>query len=183
MVCPDYLDRIMELQEATLPARDRQAVEDHLRGCEPCRRFAQRLEQLDTAMTASCSAPGLSADFKARLMQRLDLEAVVPSKEAIDARKRDLEAEYRTTMAGLARTVWRAHLPLLLDVLGLVAMAGIAVLVLRSALGGRVSVEAVVGLMIKASTGTLAWAWAVGGTAAALLIAFGTRSRRRMAGL
>jgi anti-sigma factor RsiW len=175
MACPEYEDRIMEMQEGTLPVADRRAVEDHMAACEACGRFAQRLRELDVAMTATHSAPGLSADFKARLLQRIDLEAPGLSIEAIEARKQEMESEFATIMASLPRRVWRANLPVLLDVLGSVSVAILVVLVLRSALGRMPSLEAVGGLLVRCTTGYLAWIWAIVGVATGLLLAFGRR--------
>ena len=161
MACPEYEDRIMEMHEGTLPIADRRAVEDHMAACEACGRFAQRLRELDVAMTATHSAPGLSSDFKARLLQRIDLEAPAMSAEAIAARKREMEAEFKAVMARLPHRVWLARLPLLLDILGLISLTLIAWGLLRSMSESRSILESLGPLMAKVTTGSMAWIWAV----------------------
>ncbi len=101
MACPEYQDRIMEMQEGTLPIADRSAVEEHWMVCEACHELAKRLGELDAALAAAHSGPGLSVDFKARLMQRIDRESPRLSPSAIEARKREMEAEFDAVMAGL----------------------------------------------------------------------------------
>jgi anti-sigma factor RsiW len=176
MACPEYENRITEMQEGTLPIADRRGVEEHVAACVACRRFLQRLNELDAVMTTVSRTPGPSPDFKARLLRRIDLEAPGLSAEAIEARKRELAFEFAATMAGLQRRVWRAHLPLLLDILGLITMALIAVRILRSITGPLPSLQAIGHLMVKVTTGYLAWAWAMAGVTAGLLWAFGRRS-------
>ena len=175
MACPDYEDRIMDLQEGTLPAGDRRAVEDHVAACMACRRFAERLQELDRAMGAASPAAGVSADFKVRLMQRMDLEAAQRPALALRARQDQAEREYLTMMADSLRMAWRSSLLCVLDAVGLAAVAGIAVLVLRPVLGTLPPLEAIGGLIVKSTAGYLAWVWAAAGIAAGLWIAFGQR--------
>ena len=176
MACPEYEDRILEMQEGTLPIADRRGVEEHMATCAACRGFSQRLDELDAVMTTVSRMPGLSPEFKTRLLRRIDLEAPGLSTEAIEARKRELALEFAATMAGLQRRVWRARLPLLLDVLGLIAMALIAVRILRSITGPLPSLEAIGRLMVKVTTGYMAWIWA----AISLGIVLVWASRRRL---
>lgn len=183
MACPEYEDRIMERQEGMLPFANRRDVEDHLTVCEVCRRFSQRLQGLDVAMTAAYRTAGLSANFKTRLLRRIDLEAPCLSREAIEARKRELETEFATIMAGLPRMAWRVNLPVFLDVLGSASVAILAVLVLRTALSRMPSLETVVNLLVQCTTGYLAWAWAMAGVATGLGIAFHRGLRSRVIGL
>jgi anti-sigma factor RsiW len=169
MACPEYEDRILEMQEGTLPISDRFAVEEHLAACDGCRRFAQRLSELDAALAAAHSMPGLSVDFKARLMQRIDRDAPRLSAEAIEARKREIEAEYHTIMAGLPHRVWLGRLPLLLDALGLISTALIAWSILRSMPESRSILESLGPLMARVTTDSMAWIWAAASRCVGLL--------------
>ena len=169
MACPEYQDRIMEMQEGTLSSSGRRAVEEHLAACRDCRGFAQRFGELDAALAAAHSAPGLSVDIKTRLLRRIDLEAPRLSAEAIEARKREMEAEFDAIVAGLARRIWLARLPLLLDALGLISTVLIAWRILRSMLELRSILESLGPLMARVTTDSMAWIWAAASLCVGLL--------------
>lgn len=175
MACREYEDRIMEMVEGGLCAEDQRAVQAHVAGCETCRRFAHRLKALEAALATENQAQAPSPGFKARLMERVDLEPCDLSAEAIAARRRDLEVEFEMAMAGLARAVWRRNLPLLLEVVGLISAAFIAVRIVGSTAGGMQLPDAVGQLAIKSASGYMTWAWAAGAMAAGLSVAYGTR--------
>jgi anti-sigma factor RsiW len=183
MACREYEDRIMEMQEGTLPVADRGAVEDHMAACEACRRYSQRLQGLDDAMTAVCRIADLAPDFKARLMQRIDLESAHRPVLTLQARKDQAEHEYITMMADLLHTVRRSTLFWLLDVVGLITVTIIAVFGLRSILGPLPSPDVIGRLVVQCTTGYLVWVWAVACLAAGLGIAFGRQFLARVARL
>jgi hypothetical protein len=175
MACREYEDRILEMHAGGLPLEDRRTVEAHLAACSACRRFAEGLKALDTSLAEAGRAVAVSPDFKARLMERIDLEPCGLSAEAIAARRRDLEAQFDKAMAGLLRAAWRRNVPLLLAVLGFISVAFIAVKVTASALGGVSWLEAIDYLAGRCTSGPLIWAWAAAAVAAGLTFAYGRR--------
>lgn len=175
MACREYEDRIMEMHEGGLSVEDRLAAEAHVAGCAACGRFADDIEALEAVLAQASQGSTPSPDFKTRLMERVDLEPCGLSREAIAARKRDLEAEFETAMAGLSRVVWRKNLPLLLEVMGLLSVAFVAVKVAGSTLDGLPLLEAIDDLAVKSTSGYLTWVWAAAAVATGLTVAYGRR--------
>ena len=128
MACAEYEDRILEWQEASLPAAERRGVEGHLAGCAGCRQFAEELKHLDAALVRTLQAPRLPAQFKSRLLQRVDASRAAVAQEAITARKQQAESEFQAFIAGLRQRVWRANFAKFLDALGIagLVLVGIA---------------------------------------------------------
>jgi hypothetical protein len=75
------------------------SIAEHLAACPGCRTFAQRLEQMDVALSKTVKAPALGHDFNLKLQQRIQAQRTL-SPEYIAQRKRELQAEYE---AGLKR--------------------------------------------------------------------------------
>src|SRR5450432_3263380 len=123
MACEEFENQISDYLENQLPPADRARVAAHLAGCADCRAFAQQLEQLDAQLLRAVKTRALSADFKARLQQRVQMTVVLSEAERAE-RKRQLQAEYE---AGLAR-LNRFTLPprKLLEVLGYAGMFALA---------------------------------------------------------
>ena len=101
MPCDDFADRILEYQENELAARQRGAVEAHLAACAECREFLHQLRALDAALARDLTRPSLSAHFGERLAWRIKEQT--PPAERVQARKRELEAEYRRGVNRLNR--------------------------------------------------------------------------------
>jgi hypothetical protein len=152
---------------------DRKAVEDHLALCPACLQFGQRLGVIDAALAAAYTECSLFPAFKARLLQRIALEAAGPSAEAIAARRQQVESEFAALMACLRSSVWRAHVPMVLRAIGWGSAVGIALLVLRSRLAGPSLLETAADLATKAISSDMAWVWSVIAIAAGLAIGFG----------
>ncbi len=170
MACPEFEMSVAAWLEGQLPAGEREAVERHLIGCVECRAFAEAFRHLDAELVRAVKAPKLSADFAARLRQRIDAEppAVVAARRA--ELKRRLQAEYE---AGLARMQRRFHsFGAVLDVLAsgcLLAGAATAAVVnaprllqflpanLRGLPDPTLVVSAVVGAVFLLAGGIAAW--------------------------
>ncbi|MBI2929320.1 MAG: zf-HC2 domain-containing protein [Verrucomicrobia bacterium] len=128
MACAEYEDRILEWQEGALPAAERRAVEEHLAACAGCRQFAEELTHLDAALARTLQVPRLPAQFKSRLLQRVDASRPMVARETITARKQQVESEFQAFLAGLRQRVWRANFAKFLDGLGVagLVLVGIA---------------------------------------------------------
>jgi anti-sigma factor RsiW len=175
MACREYEDRILEMHDGGLSLEDRRTVEAHLAVCSACRRFADCLEAMDASLAEAGRAVVVSPDFKTRLLKRIDVEPCGLSAEAVAARRRDLEAEFETAMAGLLPAAWRRSLPLLLEVLGFISATFIAVKVASSALGGMPWSEAMDSFASRCTSGSLIWAWTAAAVAAGLRFTYGRR--------
>jgi hypothetical protein len=172
MACREYEERILEMHEGGLSLEARRAVEAHVALCTECRRFAEGIEAVDASLAEAGRAVAVSPDFKTRLMERIDLEPCVLSAEAVAARRRDLQVEFDTAVAGLLRAAWRRNVPLLLEVVGFVSMAFIAVKVVGSTLGGMSWLEAMDHLAGRCTSGPLIWAWAAAAVTTGLTLAY-----------
>jgi hypothetical protein len=175
MACREYEERILEMHEGGLSLEDRRTVEAHLAVCSACRRFADCLEAMDASLAEAGRAVVVSPDFKTRLMKRIDVEPCGLSAEAVAARRRDLEAQLDAAMAGLLRAAWRRHVPLLLEVVGFISVAFIAVKVAGSTLDGMPLLEAIDDLAVRSTSGYLTWVWAAAAVATGLTVAYGGR--------
>jgi hypothetical protein len=101
MTCEDFENQFLgsdHLESAT----GHDALAKHLAGCERCRAFARRTQQLDLGLTRFLKTPALSAAFETRLQQRIKAVPIMSEAEKAE-RKRQLQAEYE---AGLARLKW-----------------------------------------------------------------------------
>ncbi len=58
-------------------------MEDHLAGCETCRRFARIQRSIDVRLTATAPAVTLSAGFRSSLRERLDHRQVPSWPESL----------------------------------------------------------------------------------------------------
>jgi anti-sigma factor RsiW len=126
MACEEFENLISDYLENQLLPADRARVAAHLAGCTDCRAFVRQLEQLDLALLRTVKAPALSATFKARLQQRIQIETAVLSEAQRAERKRQLQAEYETALARLNRFPPPPRkLPEGLGYAGLIALAGL----------------------------------------------------------
>lgn len=129
MACEAFEPRIVEYLEGAVEAGERQAVESHLAGCADCQAFARQLHKLDLALSRGVKAPVLTADFSAKLRQRIQSQGAVMSEQWREKRKQELQEEFGTRLAGLRRSAFGfAGLWGSLQFPALVALAGCLVL-------------------------------------------------------
>jgi hypothetical protein len=69
--CADYEHDLVELHDGTLPPERVRAVHLHVDHCARCRDWARAFAALDARLAADLPQPQLSADFDARLHERL----------------------------------------------------------------------------------------------------------------
>lgn len=69
--CADYEHELVELHEGALPPERAHAVQLHVEHCARCRDWSQAFAALDAQLAADLPHPRLSADFDARLHDRL----------------------------------------------------------------------------------------------------------------
>ncbi|GEM_PF-1451137 len=178
MACTEYENRILEWQESALPAAERRAVEEHLAACAGCRQFAEELKHLDAALARTLQAPRLPAQFKSRLLQRVDADRPAVAQETITSRKQQVESEFQAFIAGLRQRVWRANFAKFLDGLGIAGLVLVGFALARplwqQAPDLMASLPAAVA---KNPTQLLLWA----STAASLLVGVLFAGRRQLA--
>jgi len=69
--CADYEHDLVELHDGCLPPQRASVVRLHVAQCTRCRDWAQAFASLDARLAADLPQPRLSADFDARLQERL----------------------------------------------------------------------------------------------------------------
>ena len=69
--CADYEHDLVELHDGDLPLERASVVRLHVEHCARCRDWAQAFAALDARLAADLPQPLLSADFDARLQERL----------------------------------------------------------------------------------------------------------------
>lgn len=69
--CADYEHDLVELHDGALPPERARAVRVHVEHCARCRDWSQAFAALDARLVADLPQPLLSADFDARLHERL----------------------------------------------------------------------------------------------------------------
>jgi len=69
--CADYEHDLVELHDGALPPERASVVRLHVAQCARCRDWAQAFAALDARLAADLPQPRLSADFDARLQERL----------------------------------------------------------------------------------------------------------------
>jgi len=103
--CDEIAPRIPEYQDGRVGAAEGETIEAHLRSCGACRLLAGQLRELDRALSRSIEAPLLSADFDARLRQRIEAEELQSAGQQAE-RKRQLEAGFETASARFGRLLF-----------------------------------------------------------------------------
>jgi predicted anti-sigma-YlaC factor YlaD len=105
MACAGFEKLIAAYVEGDLTGQSLQRAEEHLAQCVECRAFSQQLRQLDLALARGLKAPALSADFEARLWQRIEQETEAEGLAAAEReeRRQQLEAEYAAQAAKLRK--------------------------------------------------------------------------------
>ncbi len=69
--CADYEHDLVELHDGALPPERASVVRLHVAQCARCRDWAQAFASLDARLAVDLPQPRLSADFDARLHERL----------------------------------------------------------------------------------------------------------------
>jgi len=133
MNCLEREALILEALESSLSAGQRAELEAHVAICPSCRHFQQAQLRLDAALVKSLPPPRLSAEFSARVLQRVEEEIGRAVSGDIDARKRMAEAEYAAGMTALRRDRFGFRVLRMLDLVGL-GVAGLLVGLLLSLL-------------------------------------------------
>jgi anti-sigma factor RsiW len=103
MSCEEIEISILDYQQNQLSPGQRAEVETHLAGCAGCRTLAQRLHQLDGALSASIKVPALSADFDQRIWEQVQAAPAALAEAQRAERKRQLQAEFEAGLARISR--------------------------------------------------------------------------------
>ncbi|HWJ07653.1 MAG TPA: zf-HC2 domain-containing protein [Steroidobacteraceae bacterium] len=106
--CEEHEFELVELVDGALAAERVMAVQQHLEGCGRCRAFVHEMRAIDASLAGALPQVRLSADFDARLQERIAQLARAVPKEAARAAAED---EYRSILRELRRGLtWRAAL-------------------------------------------------------------------------
>lgn len=106
--CADFEFDLVELSERTLAPERAAPLHDHVAHCARCRAYLAELSALDVALAAALPAPGLPADFDARLAQRIAALQRSPDRLAALAAA---EREHEQLRNALGRALgWRTVL-------------------------------------------------------------------------
>jgi hypothetical protein len=72
MNCEQARERLLDSLIEPAGTEVQQHMEDHLAGCEACRRFAGLQRSIDARLTTALTGVSLSAGFRSSLRERLD---------------------------------------------------------------------------------------------------------------
>jgi len=100
--CADYEHDLVELHDGALPPERAGIVRLHVTQCARCRDWAQAFASLDTGLAAAMPRVGLSADFEARLQERLAAPSR-PTARGDRLGRLELEREHDALLAALRR--------------------------------------------------------------------------------
>src|SRR5690348_1305363 len=78
MNCKHAQQALLESLDSRIPAELAQAMNNHVRSCEACRRFAEQQRALDVRLTAVMPVVSLSSGFRSSLRARLS-DCRIPS--------------------------------------------------------------------------------------------------------
>ena len=98
--CADYEHDLVELHDGTLTPERARAVHLHVDHCTRCRDWVQAFAALDARLAAELPQPRLSADFDARLHERL---AALTRPVVRSDQSGILEREHDALLAALRR--------------------------------------------------------------------------------
>jgi anti-sigma factor RsiW len=122
--CADYEHEIVELHDGELPPERARIVRLHVKQCLRCRSWATELAALDAGLAAELPRPALSADFDARLRERLVALTAPASRGELRSR---IELEHDSLISSLRTLTWHR------GVLGAAGSAAATLAVLASA--------------------------------------------------
>ena len=122
MHCVDFEERILDELDGGLSAAERHLVETHIATCPACRRFRDEQAALDVRLSAVLRQPGLSPDFRQRMLRRIEaVSATLDAPELREQKRRALEAEFEATCRAFRKNL--LNVPNLLDLAGLAAVS------------------------------------------------------------
>lgn len=128
--CADYEFDLVELSEHSLASDRAPLVQQHLAHCARCSAYLTELQTLDAALVAALPVPELSAEFDARLAQRIAALQRAPDRASALAAA---EREHEQLLRALGRALdWRT----LLNGVALGTVAGGALLALAAIVPG-----------------------------------------------
>lgn len=145
--CADYEHDLVELHDGALPPERAQAVQLHVAHCARCRDWGQAFASLDAGLAAALPRLELSADFEARLQDRLAALSR-PAARSHQPGMLELEREHDALLAALRRGARRKA------VLGAIGSAAAAVCVFIAA---RDLLREMSGVLATISGGTEPW--------------------------
>ena len=105
--CAEYEHDLVDLSDGALEAAREQDVRRHLAGCARCAAWQASFAAIDARLSAALPRVELSADFEARLGQRLDALARSVPNGSLRSR---LEQEHDALLAALRRSARRQAL-------------------------------------------------------------------------
>ena len=136
--CADYEHDLVELHDGALPPERARAVHLHVEHCARCRDWVQAFAALDARLAADLPQPRLSADFDARLHERL---AALTRPVVRSDQSGILEREHDALLAALRRGARRNAL---LGAIGWATTMACALLMARNLIGEASGVLATV---------------------------------------
>jgi len=83
MNCEQALETLLDSLIEPVGAEVQLLMEDHLAGCEACRRFAAVQRSIDATLAATVPAISLSAGFRSSLRERIDHRRVPSWPESL----------------------------------------------------------------------------------------------------
>jgi anti-sigma factor RsiW len=98
--CADHEHDLVDLHDGTLPPERAHAVRLHLGQCARCSTWAQAFAALDARLATVLPQPQLSADFDARLRERL---AALTQPDVRGDLRSAVEREHESLVQGLRR--------------------------------------------------------------------------------
>ncbi|MHB8523433.1 MAG: anti-sigma factor family protein [Limisphaerales bacterium] len=123
MNCADFEERILDYLDHALPAADRHLVETHVATCAACRRWWDEQQQLDARLAAALRRPTLSADFKQRVLRRVETAVALDTPRLREQMRTMLESEYAAKRLALRKSLF--NLPNLLDMVAGAVVAAV----------------------------------------------------------
>ena len=102
--CADYEHDLVELHDGALPPERASVVRLHVAQCARCRDWSQAFATLDARLATDLPRPRLSADFDARLRERL---AALSRPATRPDLRGTLEHEHDALLAALRRSARR----------------------------------------------------------------------------
>lgn len=143
--CADYEFDLVELSERALAPERAALVHEHVAHCVRCRAYLAELSALDDTLASTLPAPELSADFDARLAQRIAALQRSPDRASALAAA---EREHEQLLRAMGRALdWRT----VLNGVALGAVAGGALLALDHVAPGLLQANGLVPAGLSAS--------------------------------
>jgi anti-sigma factor RsiW len=143
--CADYEHDLVELHDGALPPERAHAVRLHVGQCARCSTWAQAFAALDARLATGLPQPQLSADFEARLHERI---ATLTRPAVREDLRSAVEREHESLVQGLRRGARRRAL---LGAIGWAAVTACVFLMARNLLSASSGVLATVSGSVEPS--------------------------------